>query len=111
MDEIDGGSAGTRVRDSARREWILETRRDARGRIAVLRPAHGDLEPFRASPDGHPADTHLPIAATEWELLDRAAAAKPGADPALDAAAFRLVDRLVREAQHRQLMGAADEEG
>ncbi len=107
-----GPIRAARVRDSARREWIVEPRRDGRGRIVVFRPAHGDLEPFRASADGEPSATHLPISAADWELLARLAAAGEGhGEDAPDAAAaFRLVDRLVREAQHRQLMGAADED-
>jgi iron-sulfur cluster repair protein YtfE (RIC family) len=104
-----------RVRDSARREWLVEARRDpAHGRILVLSPAHGDLEPFRASADGYRPDTHLPVSADEWALLARLSAGS-GSDQGREAEAlrneaFRLVDRLVREAQHRLLMGAVEDE-
>lgn len=103
------------VRDSARREWLLEAWRDpARGRFVVLRPAHGDLEPFRASADGHRPDTHLAVAPAEWELLALLAAGHDGdggrADEELATAAARLVDRMVRDAHHHQLLGAAEDE-
>ena len=107
------GSA--RVRDSARREWVVEPRRDPSGRrILVVSPAHGDLEPFRASPDGHHPETHLAIHGDDWTLLALLATGRAGddgrEDDELRTAAFRLVDGMVREAQHRLLMGAADEE-
>jgi len=107
------GSA--RVRDSARREWIVEARREpASGRILVFKPAHGDLEPFRASADGHRPDTHLAIGTGEWTVLALLATGRAGDagrdDAELRATAFPLVDRMVREAQHRSLMGTAEDE-
>jgi hypothetical protein len=104
-----------RVPDSARREWIVEPWRDpVRGRFAVLRPAHGDLEPFRASADGHRPDAWLGIGESEWQALALLAAGHDGdggrADEELATAAARLVDRMVREAQHRQLLGVDDDE-
>jgi hypothetical protein len=110
-----GPLGSARVRDSARREWVVEPRRDPSGRrILVFSPAHGDLEPFRASADGHRPETHLAIGGDEWTLLALLATGRTGdagrEDAELRAAAFRLVDGMVREAQHRLLMGAADEE-
>jgi hypothetical protein len=111
-----GRLGAARVRDSARRTWIVEARRDpGRGRLLVLSPAHGDNEPFRASADGYRPDTHLPLPAVDWTLLALLVAGceadgEGRADEELRAAAFRVVDRLVREAQHRQLMGAAEDE-
>ncbi len=107
------GSA--RVRDSARREWLVEAHRDrARGRLLVLRPAHGDNEPFRASADGYRPEAFLPIAGEEWTLLALLAAGRAGdagrEDEELASAAFPLVDRMVREAQHRLLMGESEDE-
>lgn len=104
-----------RVRDSARREWIVEARTDpARGRSLVASPAHGDLEPFRASPDGRSPDTHLAISGVEWTVFALLAAGHEGdagrQDETLRDAAFRLLDRMVRDAQHRQLLGAAEDE-
>jgi hypothetical protein len=103
------------VRDSARRSWRVEARRDARrGRFLVLRPAHGDNEPFRAAADGWRPDAYLPITAEDWDLLARLAArGAEGRSPeeaALRDEAFRRVDRMVVEAQHRGLMGAAQDD-
>ncbi len=102
------------LHDSARRAWRVEVRRDpAHGRTLVASPAHGDLEPFRASADGYRPDTHLQVSAEEWDLLARAADAGDGTSreaEALRAEAFRLLDRMVRDAQHRLLMGAAEDE-
>lgn len=112
----DAGLLGSaRTRDSARREWIVEAHRERRrGRFLVLRPVHGDLEPFRATADGYRPDTHLAVSADDWSLLALLAAGHGGdagrPDEELASAAFRLVDRLVREAQHRLLMGAAEDE-
>jgi hypothetical protein len=101
------------LRDSARRSWRVEARRDGRrGRFLVLRPVHGDNEPFRAAADGWRPDAYLPIPAEDWELLARLAASGgggPGTE-ALRDEAFRRVDRMVVEAQHRALLGAADDE-
>lgn len=110
-----GTLGAARVRDSARREWLVEARRDrARGRLLVLRPSQGDNEPFRASADGHRPDAYLPISGEEWTLLALLAAGRPGdegrEDEELATAAFRLVDRMVRDAQHQQLMGASEDE-
>ncbi len=107
------GSA--RLRDSARREWVVEPRRDpSRGRTLVFSPAHGDLEPFRASADGHAPDTHLPVTGVEWSIFGLLAAGherdEGREDEELRTAAFRLLDRMVREAQHRQLLGLVDED-
>jgi hypothetical protein len=106
------GSA--RLRDSARREWIVEPRsHPARGRILVFSPAHGDLEPFRASADGYGPETHLAITGVEWSIFGLLAAGHEGDagrdDEELRTAAFRLLDRLVRDAQHQQLLGAAED--
>ncbi len=116
---VVGAGAGrlgaARVRDSARREWLVEARRDAsRGRYLVLSPAHGDVEPFRASPDGYRPEVYLRISGAEWNVLALLAADRAGDagrdDEELRDAAFRLVDRMVRDAQHRLLLGAADDE-
>jgi hypothetical protein len=116
---VTGGGTGllgsVTVRDSARREWRLEAHRDrGRGRMLVLRPVHGDNEPFRASADGHRPEAFLPIAGEEWTLLALLAAGREGdagrEDEELAGAAFRVVDRLVREAQHRLLMGESEDE-
>lgn len=112
----DAGMLGSaRTRDSARREWIVEAHRERRrGRLLVLRPVHGDLEPFRATVDGYRPETHLAIGADDWSLLALLVAGHGGdagrPDEELAAAAFRIVDRMVREAQHRLLMGAAEDE-
>lgn len=110
-----GGEIGSaRVRDSARRQWLVAPRRDRRGRFVVLTPMHADLEPFRASADRYRPDTHLAIAEADWALLALLAAGCDGDDGRDDeevrTAAFRLVDRLVVDAQHRQLIGAAEDE-
>lgn len=116
---VTGGGGGllgaARIRDSARREWKVEAHRDrARGRLLVLRPAHGDNEPFRASADGYRPEAFLQIAGEEWTLLALLAAGREGdagrEDDELADAAFRLVDRMVRDAQHRLLMGESEDE-
>ena len=110
------GSLGSaRVRDSARREWLVEAHRDrGRGRMLVLRPVHGDNEPFRASADGYRPEAFLPITGEEWTLVALLAAGHAGdegrPDEELATAVFRLVDRMVREAQHRLLMGESEDE-
>jgi hypothetical protein len=110
-----GGKIGSaRVRDSARRQWVVAPQRDHRGRFVVVAPLHADLEPFRASADGYRPDTHLAITDAEWTLLALLAAGHDGDDGRDDeevrTAAFRLVDRMVVDAQHAQLIGAADDE-
>jgi hypothetical protein len=112
---MDHDLGTARIRDSARREWLVEPRRDrARGRYVVVSPAHGDLEPFRASADGYRPDSHLPLTPDQWTVLARLAAEHDGDagrdGEALRAEAFRLLDRMVRDAQHRQLLGAAEDE-
>lgn len=116
---VTGGGGGllgsARVRDSARREWLVEAHRDrARGRLLVLRPARGDNEPFRASADGYRPEAFLPIAGEEWTLVALLAVGCSGdagrEDEELADAAFRLVDRMVRDAQHRLLMGESEDE-
>jgi hypothetical protein len=103
------------VRDSARREWLVEPRRDGtRGRFLILSPLHADLEPFRASADGYRSDSYLPVSDPEWTLLAILAAGRQGdagrEDYELKTAAFRLVDRMARSAQHRSLLGAAEDD-
>jgi hypothetical protein len=112
----DAGLLGSaRTRDSARREWLVEAHRErGRGRFLVLRPTHGDLEPFRASADGYRPETHLAIAGDDWALLALLAQGHTGdpgrPDEELADAAFRVADRMVRDAQHRLLMGEAEDE-
>jgi hypothetical protein len=103
------------VRDSARREWRVAPRRDGtRGRFLVVSPVRADQEPFRASADGYRTDTYLQVSDADWTLLALLAAGRQGdagrEDEELRTAAFRLVDRMVRDAQHRALMGAAEGE-
>lgn len=114
-----GGQEGTlgavAVRDSARRRWTVEVRRDeSRGRFVVVSPVQGDNEPFRASADGYRPDTHLRISENEWSLLALLAFGHQGDegrdDEELRNEAFRLVDRMVVAAQHQMLMGAAEDE-
>ncbi|HET7753709.1 MAG TPA: hypothetical protein VFK85_07345 [Anaeromyxobacteraceae bacterium] len=110
-----GRLGAARVRDSARRRWLVEVHRDrGRGRILVVSPIQGDNEPFRASADGHRPDTHLRITPDEWTLLALLAYGHDGdegrEDEDLRNEAFRLLDRLVVEAQHHALMGAAEDE-
>jgi hypothetical protein len=116
---VTGGGSGllgsAKVPDSARRAWLVEAHRDrGRGRMLVLRPVHGDNEPFRASADGYRPEAFLPVTGEEWTLLALLAAGHAGdagrEDEELATAAFRLVDRLVREAQHRLLMGESEDE-
>jgi hypothetical protein len=116
MTRVDGSSSAAveappgiaEVRDSARRAWRVEAHRDARGRWLLVSPVRGDNEPFRASADGHRPDSWLAIAAEDWEVLARLCAAPQ--DERLRREAFRVVDRLVRAAQHALLMGASDDD-
>ena len=110
-----GRLGAARVRDSAKRRWLVEVHRDvSRGRFLVVSPIQGDNEPFRASADGYRPDTHLPISADDWSLLALLAFGRDGDEGAEDEelrnAAFRVVDRIVVAAQHQMLMGAADDE-
>jgi hypothetical protein len=110
-----GRLGAARVRDSARRRWMVEAHRDPhRGRILVVSPVRGDNEPFRASADGYRAETYLPISPSEWSLLALLASGHDGDDGREDESlrneAFRLIDRLVVEAQHLALMGAAEDD-
>jgi hypothetical protein len=111
-----GRLGAARVRDSARRRWTVVAHREpGRGRFLVVSPVHGDNEPFRATADGYRTDTHLRISADEWALLALLVFGHDGgdegtADEELRAEAFRLVDRMVVDAQHQLLMGAAEDE-
>jgi hypothetical protein len=116
---VTGGRSGAlgsaRVRDSAQRRWSVSARRDpGPGRHLVVSPVQGDNEPFRAAADRCRPGTDLPISGDEWTLLALLAvdrADDEGRDDAvLREAAFRLVDRMVRAAQHLLLMGAADDD-
>lgn len=111
----EGCLGAARVRDSARRTWLVEPHRDDhRGRFLVVRPVHGDNEPFRASADGFRPEAYLPVSANDWTLLALLAAGHDGddgrEDDELRHAAFGLVNRMVVDAQHRLLMGAAEDE-
>ena len=115
MTRAAGRLGAAQVRDSARRTWLVEPRRDARrGRIVVVRPVRGDNEPFRASADGYRSEAYLPISDSDWAVLALLALERDGDegadDEALRHAAFRLVDRMVIDAQHRLLMGASEDE-
>jgi len=102
------------LRDSARRQWAVDVRRDARGRYLQLRPIGIDLERFRASADGHRPDEWLPVAPLEWTAFALLAAGEHGPeghdDEELALQVRRLLDRLVREAQHRGLAFDEDED-
>jgi hypothetical protein len=115
MTRAAGRLGAARVRDSARRTWLVEPHRDARrGRFVVVRPVRGDNEPFRASADGFRPEAYLPISAVDWAILALLALGRDGDDGREDEelrhAAFGLVDRMVIDAQHRLLMGAAEDE-
>lgn len=102
------------VRDSARRAWRVEAHHDERGRWLVASPVNGDNEPFRASADGHRPASWLAITDGDWTLLALLCAGHEGdegrADGELRAAAFRVLDRLVRDAHHALLMGASEDD-
>jgi hypothetical protein len=121
MTRAAGRLGAARVRDSARRTWLVEPHRDdRRGRFVVVRPVRGDNEPFRASADGFRPEAYLAVSETEWALLALLALDRDGDgdgdgddgrdDDELRHAGFRLVDRMVIDAQHRLLMGAAEDE-
>jgi hypothetical protein len=105
---VEGALGAVEVPDSARRAWRVEVHRDARGRWLLVSPVRGDNEPFRASADGHRPGSWLPTDADEWELLARLCAGPD--DERLRHEAFRVVDRLVRAAQHALLMGASEDD-
>jgi hypothetical protein len=103
------GRAAARLRDSARREWLIDARRDPeRGRILVVSPAHGDLEPFRASADHFAPDRYLQIDDEQWTVFERFV--ERSDDEQLRSAAFRRFDAMVRAAQHQSLLGAAEDD-
>jgi len=110
------GQLGTvLLRDSARRQWGVDVRRDGRGRYLQLRPIGIDIERFRASADGHLPQEWLPIAPLEGSAfaLHAAAARAAGetvADEELITQVRQLLDRMVREAQHRGLAFDEDED-
>jgi hypothetical protein len=112
----DAAQAGTLLlRDSARRQWGVDVRRDGRGRYLQLRPIGIDIERFRASADGHRPAEWLPIAPLDWTAFALVAAAPHGPDgqeedEELAAQVRRLLDRMVREAQHRGLAFDEDED-
>lgn len=115
MTRAAGRLGAAHVRDSARRTWLVEPHRDdRRGRFVVVRPVRGDNEPFRASADGFRPEAYLTVSEAEWALLALLALDRDGddgrEDDELRHAAFRLVDRMVIDAQHRLLMGAAEDE-
>jgi hypothetical protein len=115
-DEVTGAAApgSLTAKDSARRTWGVDVRRDGRGRYLQFRPIGIDAERFRASADGHLAAEWLPIEPEEWELFARAASpggqAGPDGGAELSRRVRRLVDRMVREAQHRGLVFDDDED-
>ena len=78
-------------------------RHDGRGRYLQFRPIGIDIERFRASADGHLPGEWLAIEPDEWTAFARVVEAeRPGAAGVRDLAAHarRLLDRMVREAQH-----------
>jgi hypothetical protein len=110
-----GRLGAARVRDSARRTWLVEPHREGgRGRFVVVRPVRGDNEPFRASADGFRPEAYLAISEADWALLALLALGREGDDGREDEelrhVAFQVVDRMVIDAQHRLLMGAAEDE-
>lgn len=110
------GQVGTvLLRDSARRQWGVDVRRDQRGRYLQLRPIGIDIERFRASADGHRPSDWLPISPLEWTAFALLAGGTHGPeghveDDELSIQVRRLLDRMVREAQHRGLAFDEDED-
>jgi hypothetical protein len=103
------------LRDSARRNWAVDVRRDHRGRYLQVRPIGIDIERFRASADGHLPQEWLPIEEVEWTAFALFAAGEHGGsghleDEELTVQVARLLDRMVREAQHRGLAFDEDED-
>lgn len=116
VNALDGGQVGTvLLRDSARRQWGVDVRRDGRGRYLQLRPIGIDIERFRASADRHLPAEWLTIAPLEWTAFALFSASALGPeghteDEELAVQAHRLLDRMVREAQHLGLAFDEDEE-
>ncbi len=110
------GQLGTvLLRDSARRQWGVDVRRDQRGRYLQLRPIGIDIERFRASADGHRPGEWLPIDPAEWTAFALHAGGDHGPeghaeDEELDHQVRRLLDRMVRDAQHAGLAFDEDED-
>jgi len=110
------GQLGTvMVRDSARRQWGVDVRRDGRGRYLQLRPIGIDIERLRASADGYRPAEWLPIAPLDWTAFALVAAGPHGPegqeeDEELAVQVRRLLDRMVREAQHLGLAFDEDED-
>ncbi len=103
------------LRDSARRQWAVDVRRDHRGRYLQVRPIAVDIERFRASADGWSPEEWLPIATEEWTAFALFAAGEHDGqghreDEELALAVPRLLDRMVREAQRRGLAFDEDED-
>ena len=101
------------MKDSARRTWGIDVRQDGRGRYLQFRPIGIDIERFRASADGHLPGEWLPIEPDAWTAFARVVEAERlGAAGLGDLAAHarRLLDRMVREAQHRGLVFDEDED-
>lgn len=104
------GRLGTvRVRDSARRLWSVDVRRDHRGRYLQLSPVSPALERFRASADGYLPDDWLPITPVEWTVFALFAGGAHGPeghaeDEELALQVGRLLDRMVRDAQRAGLV-------
>jgi hypothetical protein len=110
------GQVGTVVlRDSARRQWGVDVRRDGRGRYLQLRPIGIDIERFRASADGHRPAEWLSITPLQWTAFALFSAGAQGPeghaeDEELAVQVRHLLDRMVREAQHRGLAFDEDED-
>lgn len=103
------------MRDSARRQWGVDVRRDRRGRYLQLRPIGIDIERFRASADGHRPSEWLPIPALHWTAFALFAHGSRGGeghveDDELAVQVRRLLDRMVRDAQHQGLVFDEDED-
>ena len=110
-----GGQVGTvSMKDSARRHWAIDVRRDGRGRYLQFRPVGIDLERFRASADGHRPGEWLAVEAAQWSafaILAAGGQVEEGAgDGELTFQVRKLVDHLVREAQHQGLSFDEDED-
>jgi hypothetical protein len=103
------------LRDSARRQWGVDVRRDRRGRYLQLRPIGIDIERFRASADGHRPAEWLPVPPLHWTAFALFAGGARGGeghveDEELLVQVRRLLDRMVRDAQHQGLVFDEDED-